>query len=74
MLSVSMDFDVAKQAWRANKVHNGNGCFVYKEQPQQEIKKTHTYNLRPRKQKIISFRYKHDQSKLGICLGIESYC
>ena len=51
MLSVSIDFDAAECAWRANKVYTGNGYFIYKEPPQQEIKKKHTYNLRPRKQK-----------------------
>ena len=30
MFSISIDFDEASKAWRQNKIHKGNGYFVYR--------------------------------------------
>ena len=55
LYEVDMDFDLASDAWRANKISIGNGEFVYKrvQKKQQTTPNTNNrYNLRPRAHKV----------------------
>jgi len=48
-LPVHIDFTLASQAWRQNKVYLGNGCFKYhlpQNQTNPDPPKPHRYHLR----------------------------
>ena len=55
LYEVDMDFDLASNAWRANKFGIGNGEFVYKivqkHVPSESPTTNNRYNLRPRPHK-----------------------